>query len=116
MKQTSPGLSEDWLSVWIGLLFFVLALGVLVGADVLGWAVTTTVWKDPSKALGPASKAYTGLNGAGALLATYGALLIMMSAGAASLKADVKRFALGFTVVFWISYPCRIAGSYATSR
>jgi uncharacterized membrane protein YadS len=80
---------------------------------VLGWAVTTAVWKDPSKALGPASKAYTGLNGAGALLATYGALLIVMSAGAAALKADVKRFALGFTAVFWISYLCWIAGSYA---
>src|SRR2546422_9625177 len=36
-----------------------------------------------------------------------------MTAGAAALKADLKRFALGFTAVFWISYLSWIAGSYA---
>src|SRR5262252_6689384 len=107
------GLSEDWLSVWIGLLVFVLALGVLAGADILGWVVTTTVWTDASKALSPLSKAYSGLGGIGALLATYVALLAVMTAGAAALKADLKRFALGFTAVFWISYLAWIAGSYA---
>src|SRR5215471_18039780 len=107
------GLSEDWLSVWIGLLVFVLALGVLAGADILGWVVTTTVWTDASKALSPLSKAYSGLGGIGALLATYAALLAVMTVGAAALKADLKRFALAFTAVFWISYLCWIAGSYA---
>src|SRR6266568_1648750 len=109
----SKGVSEDWLSVWIGLLVFVLALGVLGGADILGWVVTTAVWTDASKALAPLSKADTGLGGTGALIATYVALLAVMTAGAAALKADVKRFALGFTAVFWISYLCWIAGSYA---
>jgi hypothetical protein len=47
------GLSEDWLSVWVGLLVFVLALGVLAGSDLLGWVVTTAVWSDASKALSP---------------------------------------------------------------
>ncbi|TMG77870.1 MAG: putative sulfate exporter family transporter [Betaproteobacteria bacterium] len=107
------GVSEDWLSVWIGLLVFVLALGVLDGADILGWVVTTAVWADPSKALAPVSKNYAGLGGVGALIATYVALLAVMTAGAAALKADIKRFALGFTAVFWISYLCWIAGSYA---
>src|SRR5205809_1511303 len=36
-----------------------------------------------------------------------------MTAGAAALKADLRRFALGFTAVFWISYLSWIAGSYA---
>src|SRR5215471_4864059 len=107
------GLSEDWLSVWIGLLVFVLALGVLAGVDMLGWVVTTTVWNDASKALSPLSKTYSGIGGIGALLATYVALLAVMTAGAAALKADLKRFALGFTAVFWISYLAWIAGSYA---
>src|SRR5215467_11462870 len=107
------GLSEDWLSVWIGLLVFVLALGVLAGADLLGWVVTTAVWTDAGKALSPLSKTYSGLGGIGALLATYAALLAVMTAGAAALKADLKRFALGFTAVFWISYLAWIAGSYA---
>jgi uncharacterized membrane protein YadS len=109
----AKGISEDWLSVWIGLLVFVLALGMLAGTDILGWVVTTGVWTDVSKALNPVSKAYSGLGGVGALIATYFALLVVMTAGAAALKADLKRFALGFTAVFWISYLSWIAGSYA---
>ncbi|MGH8709974.1 MAG: putative sulfate exporter family transporter [Burkholderiales bacterium] len=113
MNQTIQGISEDWLSVWIGLLVFVLALGVLVGADILGWVVTTGVWTDIFKALAPASKTYTGIGGLGALVATFLSLLVVLTLGAAALKADIKRFALGFTAVFWISYLCWIAGSYA---
>src|SRR5215831_14006618 len=104
MDQGTKGLSEDWLSVWIGLLVFVLALGVLAGSDLLGWVVSTSVWNDASKALSPLSKAYSGLGGVGALIATYVALTVVMTAAAAALKADTKRFALGFTAVFWISY------------
>ncbi|TMH59057.1 MAG: putative sulfate exporter family transporter, partial [Betaproteobacteria bacterium] len=106
-------MSEDWLSVWIGLLVFVLALGMLAGMDVLGWVVTTGVWTDLSKALNPVSKAYSALSGVGALIATYIALLVVMTAGAAALKAGLRRFALGFTAVFWIGYLSWIAGSYA---
>ena len=113
MDQGTRGLSEDWLSVWIGLLVFVLALGVLAGADILGWVVTTAVWTDASKALSPLSKTYSGLGGVGALIVTYVALLAVMTAGAAALRADLKRFALGFTAVFWISYLAWIVGSYA---
>jgi uncharacterized membrane protein YadS len=113
MSEDSKGLSEDWLSVWIGLLVFVLALAPLAGADVLGWVVTTAVWTDASKALSPLSRNYAGLGGAGSLIATYLALLAVMTAGAAALKDGVKRFALGFTAVFWIGYLSWIAGSYA---
>src|SRR5689334_19156179 len=113
MDQRAQGLSEDWLSLWIGLVVFVLSLAVLAGADILGWVVTTSVWTDLSKALAPVSKAYAGLGGVGALIVTYVALLVALTLGAAALHADVKRFALGFTAVFWISYLCWIAGSYA---
>jgi uncharacterized membrane protein YadS len=109
----AQGMSEDWLSVWIGLLIFVLSMGLLVGVDSLGWVVTTSVWTDLSKVLGSASKAYSGLGGGGALIATYVALLVVMTVGAAALKADVKRFALGFTAVFWLAYICWIIGSWA---
>src|SRR5258706_4575716 len=113
MNSTAKGISEDWLSVWIGLLVFVLALGMLAGTDILGWVVTTGVWTDPSKALNPVSKAYAALGGVGALIATYAALLVVMTAGAVALKADLKRFALGFTALFWIGYLSWIAGRYA---
>jgi uncharacterized membrane protein YadS len=105
--------SEDWLAVVIGLLLFVLSLGVIGGTDILGWVVTTSVWTDVSKALAPASKGFAQLGGVGALIATYGALLAIMTAGAAALRLDVKRFALGFTVAFALSYLCWIVGSQA---
>src|SRR3984957_12353603 len=66
--QPAPWINEDWLSLWIGLGIFVLALGGLAGMDVLGWVVSTSVWTDPGQALGTVSKAYAGPGGAGALL------------------------------------------------
>jgi uncharacterized membrane protein YadS len=113
MNDKVQGISEDWLSVWIGLLIFVLSLAVLAGGDLLGWVVTTNVWTDLSKALGAASKAYSGLGGLGALIVTYVALLVVMTAGAVALKANVARFAMGFTAVFWLAYICWIIGSWA---
>ena len=82
MDAKAQGISEDWLSVWIGLLIFVLSLGVIAGSDILGWVVSTSVWTDLSKALGTASKNYSALGGFGALIATYIALLAVMTAGA----------------------------------
>jgi uncharacterized membrane protein YadS len=81
--------------------------------DILCWVITTGVWTDLGKALAPISKAYAGLGGVGALVATYVGLLVLMTAGAVALRADVKRFAPAFTAVFWISYLCWIAGNYA---
>jgi uncharacterized membrane protein YadS len=106
-------ISEDLLSLIIGLAIVILALALLAGVDLLGWVVTTGIWTDPTKALAPISKAYAGLGGVGALVATYVALLAVMTAGAVALRADAGRFALAFTAVFWISYLCWIAGSYA---
>jgi uncharacterized membrane protein YadS len=113
MQARVQGLSEDWLSVWIGLGIFVLSLAVIGGTDLLGWVVTTQIWTDLSRALGTVSKAYAGLGGLGALIATYLALLVILSAGAVAMKANVARFAAAFTAVFWIGYLCWIVGSYA---
>jgi uncharacterized membrane protein YadS len=109
----TPPISEDWLSVTIGLLVFVLALVGLSGVDLLGWAVSTSVWTDPGVALSPISKGYGALGGAGAFVVTYLGLLAILSAGAAALKADVYRFAAAFSAVFWIAYGSWIVGSNA---
>ena len=85
----------------------------IAGVDLLGWVVTTSVWTNLGTALSPASKAYSSLGGAGALAATYVALLIVLSAAAAALKADVKRFAVAFTAVFGLACASWIIGSYA---
>jgi hypothetical protein len=111
--QPAPWITEDWLSLWIGLGIFALALGGLVGVDMLGWVVSTSVWTDPGLALGTVSKAYAGLGGAGALLVTYLALLVVLSASAAALNLNVRRFAITFTAVFALAYAGWIIGSYA---
>jgi len=111
MEEKTKGISEDWLAVWIGLFIFVVSLGAFVGTDVLKWGVTTGVWTDITKALKPISA--TWLGGFGSLVLTYVVLLVVMTVGAAALKADIKKFAIGFTVVFWISYVFWILGSYA---
>ena len=106
-------INEDWLAVILGLSIFVLALTALVHVDLIGWVVSTSVWKNFGQALGPASKDYAALGGLGALLATYAALTLALSLAAAALKTDVKRFALAFTAVFWIAYASWIVGNYA---
>ena len=111
--ELAPRISEDWLSLIVGLLIFALAVAGIANVDLLGWAVTTSVWTDIGKALGPVSKSYASLGGFGALLATYVALLVILSLTVVALKSDLKRFALSFTAVFWIAYASWIVGSYA---
>ena len=101
------------MSVWVGLFIFVLSLGVFFELDILGFGVTTRIWTDLSKALHPVSDKYAGLGGVGSLIVTYLFLLGVMTAGAAALKADIKRFIIGFTAVFFISYICWVTGSLA---
>jgi uncharacterized membrane protein YadS len=106
-------LTEDWLAVVVGILVFVLALGSIGGVDLLGWAVNTSVYSDLSQALSPIAKGYSWLGGAGALVATYAALLVVLSAAVATLGVSVRKFAAAFTVVFIIAYASWIVGSYA---
>jgi len=105
--------SEEWLALILGLSISFLALGPLFEIDLLGWAVTTCVWTGLSGALAPCSKAYAGLPGIVSLAATYLFLLVVMTIGSALLKADVKKFALSFTVIFFVSYCCWILGCWA---
>ncbi len=111
--ERAPWISEDWLAVWIGFLVFGLAVAGLYGQDLLGWAVTTSVWTDIGKALGTASKTYAGLGGPAALGLTYGALLLVLSLAAIALRASLWRFILAFTAVFAFAYASWIAGSFA---
>ena len=105
--------TEDWLAVWLGLLVFALSLALLFGADLLGWAITTSVWTLPTKALAPASKLYVKLPSPVSLLATYLFLLGVLLAAAKALRANLWRFAQGFTAVFILSYACWFLGSWA---
>src|SRR3954454_25409355 len=109
----APRISEDWLSLIIGLLIFALALAGLANVNLLGWVVTTSVWTNLSLALKTVSNSYGSLGAAGALVATYIALLVVLGGAALALKSDLKKFALAFTAVFFIAYASWIVGSYA---
>ena len=106
-------INEDWLAVWLGIFLFALSLGPLFGIDLLGWAVTTSVWTNVATALAPASKAYAWLPGAVSLLLTFAFLLAALTAGAVALGLKPLRFAKGFTIVFGLAYASWVAGSCA---
>src|SRR5689334_9277765 len=48
--EIAPRISEDWLSLIIGLFIFGLALGAVANIDLLGWLVSTSTWTDLTKA------------------------------------------------------------------
>ena len=113
-RDASPvELSEDWIAVIVGAGIFALCLLGTIGPDLLGWVVTTSVWTSPDQALAPFGKAYAALGGFGSLIVTYAALLAVLGAAAVSLKVDIRRFALAFTVVFFLAYGSWIVGSQA---
>ena len=105
--------TEDWWALWIGLLVFVLSLFTIAGIDLLGWGVATSVWLDLTKAMSPVAKAYAALPGVVALIATYVFMLVIMSVGAYVLKLNMRKFMIGFSIIFWISYICWLIGNYA---
>ena len=113
METRKARISEDWLSVWIGFVLFSLSLGVLAGVDLLGWAVTTNVWMNLSRALAPVSKTYAGLPGWVSLILTYVFLLVLLSFSALALGSDLWKFAKGFSAILAISYGCWFLGSWA---
>jgi uncharacterized membrane protein YadS len=113
IPEAKPRLSEDWLAVWGGLLIFALSLGVLAGVDLLGWGMKMQVWVQLANSLAPVSKTYAMFPGVLSLLATYFFLLLATALGARALRLRIGQFVGGFTAIFWISYACWIAGSYA---
>ncbi|MGE5301007.1 MAG: putative sulfate exporter family transporter [Acidobacteriota bacterium] len=113
MEEQKKGMSEDWLSVWIGLFIFFVSLLAFKGVDIFGWGIKTNVWTDVSKIMTPLSKGYEGLPGVVSLLLTYLFMLIILSIGAKALGANIRRFAGSFTLVFFISYACWAIGHYA---
>jgi uncharacterized membrane protein YadS len=113
MAEKAKGISEDWLSLWLGLAIFILSLFTFGGVDILGWGINTKVWTDVSKALAPISAGYANISGFASLLITYVFMLVLMTIGAKLLGANLGKFILGFTLVFWIGYACWLIGHWA---
>jgi uncharacterized membrane protein YadS len=113
MEEKKQGISEDWLSFYLGMVVFILGLGVFFGLDLLGWGIKTSVWMDITKALSPVSASLKGMSGITSLFLTYLFMLVLTEIGASILGVKVSKFILGFTVVFWVGYGCWLLGHYA---
>jgi uncharacterized membrane protein YadS len=111
--EGKKGISEDWLSLWMGLFVFVLGLGLFVGLDILGWGIKTNVWIDITKSITPISGSLKGMPGITSLFLTYIFMLVITQVGAIAMGANVGRFMVAFTLVFWIGYACWLAGHFA---
>jgi uncharacterized membrane protein YadS len=114
MSEAGPrsGISEDWAAVWLGLFIFLLSLGALVGADLLGWSAKPEVWISLDEAIGAVSSA-SSVSPVLSLAATILFVLIVMAGGARMLGADVRRFVVAFAALLAIAYVCWIVGHYA---
>ncbi len=156
-EEKKGWISEDWLSLVLGLFIFLLSLGVFKGVDILGWGANTGVWIEAAKSTKPISEHYQtvkgeitkidgkkitikksdgkevtlevredtsalqvgqkyerkGLSGSASVILTYVAMLLLMGLGAMALGANIRKFAIGFTIVFWISYLCWFLGHFA---
>ncbi|WP_333870322.1 putative sulfate exporter family transporter [Desulforamulus putei] len=105
--------NEDWWAVWLGLFIFLLGLGPIFGSDLLGWVVKVNTWTDISKSFGPLSKTFKDMSGFTSLFLTYLFLLVLTTIGARAMGANIKRFVIGFTVIFAITVLCLIIGDNA---
>jgi uncharacterized membrane protein YadS len=111
--EGKKGISEDWLSLWMGLFVFLLGLGLFVGWDILGWGIKTNVWIDITKSMTPISGALKGMPGLTSLFLTYIFMLAITQIGAIAMGSNMGRFMVAFTLVFWIGYACWLAGHFA---
>ena len=105
--------NEDWLSLWMGLFIFILSLGLFIGFDTLGWGIKTNVWSDISSSINTVSGNFQAIPGILSLLLTYVFTLLVVGIGLKLMSVNIKDFILPFTIIFFISYLCWLAGHYA---
>lgn len=105
--------NEDWWAVWLGLFMFAVGLLTIWNQDLVGWQLKPTVWTDFGKAAGPATKAYAGLGMYGSFLVTYAVWTVLTCTGAFFMGLDVKKFFMGWTILYVLAWVCWIIGHEA---
>lgn len=119
-RFTSGMLStEDWWAVWIALAIYAVSLLSLAGVDLVGWMTRPGAWEWTdltgdfawSKLLSVSGEAYAGWHPLAAWLTTYVVFTGLLSIGAYFQRLNLKRFVLGFTALYLLTWACWIAGN-----
>ncbi len=107
---------EDWWSVWLGFTFFFLGLLSITGVDLVGWIAYPSQWVDLKGMLNsvkPMGKGYESLGMFGSIVVSYLIFTIPTTIGAYFMGWNVKKYVLGWTIIFFITYVCWILGHHA---
>ncbi len=120
-RRWSSGMlsTEDWWAVWLGLGLYGASLLSIHGVDLVGWMARPRVWEwtDATsefawgKLIGASGAAYADWHALAAWLVTYAIFTALLTLGAFCQRVDVKRFVVGFTVIFTITWLCWIVGN-----
>ncbi|MEE4116415.1 MAG: putative sulfate exporter family transporter [Marinilabiliaceae bacterium] len=110
--------TEDWWSVWIGFTLIFLGLFSLLGVDLTGWVAYPSKWMPGTdytflKGLKPLGSAYSSIGFLGSLMVTYAVLTVIFLLAARAIKWDVKKFWLGWTILFFLTYLLWVLGQHA---
>ena len=108
--------TEDWWAVWLGLFMFGMGLLSLGGIDAVGWFAKTNTWvwgAEDIKFLKTSGKAYKEWGQVGSLAMTYVVFTAMTCIGAYFMKLNVKKFFIGWTILFAITWTVWIIGHEA---
>lgn len=117
--------TEDWWAVWLGLLMFFAGLLTIWGVDIVGWMTKPKTWEWGSFWSGPSwgklltashvkeGQTYAGLGGFSSLLITYVVFTTLTCIGAYFQKLDVKKFFMGFTCIYFITWGAWVIGHEA---
>jgi len=120
-RRWSSGIfsTEDWWAVWIGLTIFAASLVSLAGVDLVGWMARPRAWEWTdvagalawSKFFAPAGAEYAGWHALASFFTTYAVFTALFAFGARFMGLDVRRFVLGFTALFLVTWAAWVAGN-----
>ena len=113
MTERKPRITEDWLSLWTGLVVVLLSLGGFLGADLLGFGAKVGPWTDLSKAIAPVAASFKWMPAWLIIISNYLFLGLVVGVGNWLLGGSIRRFIPAFTFVFAITFACWVLGNQA---
>lgn len=107
--------TEDWWAVWLGLIMLLAGLTSIWGWDLVGWMAKTKTWVwgefSWANVIKPAN--YQDWHPLLSLFMTYLVFTVLTCIGAFAMKLNVKKFFLGWSIIFIITWAVWIIGHEA---